>query len=255
MRVVRATLRTAFAEAWANRGSFWLQLGAMAVNDLAWIAFWLLFFDRVTTVRGWDAERVLLLFAVLTTVAGVVLGVFANARRLGSFAADGRLDAALALPVAPLPYLLVRRIEPANLGDVVFGVLLFAVVGTRSPSSVAVYVVASVAGIVLLTGFLVAIGSLAFFVGGDDAGELGFHAILLLASYPVDVFAGGLRAVMYTVVPAAFVAAVPSRLIAAFDATTAGLLAVAAATFGAVGWVTFTLGLRRYTSGARWTRA
>ncbi len=255
MTMLLATVRGAFAEAWANRQSFWLQVGAMAVNDLAWVAFWLLFFNRVANVRGWDVGRVLLLFAVLTTVAGVVLGVFANARRLGRLAAEGQLDAVLGLPVRPLPYLLLRRVEAANLGDVLFGGLLFAAAGAPSPQRVLLYVVGSIAGIVLLTGFLVTVGSLAFFGGNGEAGELGFHAILLLAGYPVDVFAGGMKLMLYTVLPAALVAAVPARLVDAFDVRAAGLLAGAAAIFALLGWATFTLGLRRYTSGAVWTRA
>ena len=43
------------------------QMTVMVVNDVVWVVFWLLFFDRVGTVRGWDTDRVLLLFAVLTT--------------------------------------------------------------------------------------------------------------------------------------------------------------------------------------------
>ena len=55
--------------------------------------------------------------------------------------------------------------------------------------------------------------------------------------------------------PAAFVAAVPARLINHFDAGDAVLLAVAAAVLATCAWATFTLGLRRYTSSSIWTRA
>src|SRR5438552_17667743 len=102
-------MRTALAEARANRGAFWTQLSAMAINDLVWVVFWVLFFRRVGSVRGWDQSRVLLLFAVLTTGGGVVLGVFSNARRLARPATDAGLDAAVSLPVAPLAHLLGLR--------------------------------------------------------------------------------------------------------------------------------------------------
>jgi len=255
MRAVLATMRAAAAESWANRQAFWVQVLVMVVNDLAWVGFWLLFFDRVGTVRGWDADRVLLLFAVLTTSAGLVLGFLANARSVGRLAADGELDAVLALPVPPLAYLLVRRIETTNLGDVVFGILLFAVAGTPTLERTALYIAGSLAGAVLLTGFLVATGSLAFFGGRRETGEFGLHAMLLLASYPADIFTGASKAVLYTAVPAAFVAAVPSTLVDDFDAGTALALAAAAAFFATAGWTLFTLGLRRYTSGSLWTRA
>jgi ABC-2 type transport system permease protein len=248
-------MRAAAAESWANRQAFWVQVLAMVVNDLAWVAFWILFFDRVGTVRGWDADRVLLLFAVLTTSAGLVLGFLSNARSVGRLAAEGQLDAVLALPVPPLAYLLVRRIETTNLGDFAFGILLFAAAGSPTLERTAIYVAGTLTGAVLLTGFLVATGSLAFFGGRGETGEFGLHAMLLLSSYPADIFTGASKAILYTAVPAAFVAAVPSTLVDDFDPVRAAALAAAAATFAFIGWLLFTLGLRRYTSGSLWTRA
>jgi viologen exporter family transport system permease protein len=255
MRAVAATMRAAVAEARANPGAFWSQLAAMAINDVAWVVFWVLFFHKVGAVRGWNESRILLLFAVLTTAGGVVLGLLSNARRIGELAANGGIDAALALPVHPLPYLLVRRVDPVNLGDLVFGVVLFLTSGHPTPARAAVYLAGSAAGVVVLAGFLVTVGSLTFFAGRGEAGDLGLHAILLLASYPVDIFAGATKALLYTAIPAAFVAAVPSRLVDRFDSADAALLVMAAAACALVAWTTFTLGLRRYTSSALWTRA
>jgi len=50
------------------------------------------------------------------------------------------------------------------------------------------------------------------------------------------------------------VSSVPARLIADFDACSAAWLVAVAALFAFAGWATFTLGLRRYTSGSVWTR-
>ena len=255
MRGLRATLRGACAEAAAKPAALVAQMLVMAVNDGVWVAFWVLFFHRVGTLGGWDADRILLLQAVLTTAGGLSLGVFANARRVGTLAADGELDSVLALPVAPLPYLLLRRIEPVNLGDLAFGIVLFAVAGHPTPARTLGFVLVSLASATLLTSFLVLSGALAFFVGRGESGELGFHAMLLLGSYPVDLFAGAVRVLLFTVVPAAFISAVPARLIDDFDAGRAAALAASAALFALAAAITFTLGLRRYTSGSVWTRA
>ena len=255
MRAVAATLRAAVAEARANPGAFWTQLAAMALNDVAWVAFWVLFFHRVGSIRGWDRSRVFLLFAVLTTGAGLVLGVLSNARRIGQLVSDGGIDAALALPVAPLPYLLVRRVDAVNIGDLVFGMALFAVSGRPTPARVAIYVVGSLTGAAVLAGFLVIVGSLTFFTGRGEAGDLGFHAIILLSSYPIDIFAGATKVLLYTAVPAAFVAAVPTRLIDHFAAGEAAVLVAAASASALLAHAVFTAGLRRYTSSAIWTRA
>ncbi|MGH9213509.1 MAG: ABC-2 family transporter protein [Acidimicrobiales bacterium] len=255
LRGLWATLRTAFAEAAANRAALGSQIAVMAINDLVWVVFWVLFFRRVGTVHGWDGERILMLQAVLTTAGGTALGVFANARRVGVMAVEGELDGVLSLPVPPLAYLLIRRIEPVNLGDIAFGLVLFAVVGEPTFQRTAVFLGVVAVAVTLLTGFLVLTGSLAFFAGRSETGEMGFHAMLLLGSYPVDMFAGTAKLVLYSVIPAAFVAAVPARLVESFDTGQALAMAGAAAAFALAGWLAFTLGLRRYTSGSVWTRA
>jgi ABC-type uncharacterized transport system permease subunit len=137
MRILARTFHAAVLEAWANRRSFWVQVSIMIANDVAWGAFWILFFNEVGTVRGWDRQRILVLFSVLLTVAGIALGLLGNARKLGELAAYGELDAALALPVHPLAYLLARRIDTALLGDLFFGPVLFVFAGGASWEGVA----------------------------------------------------------------------------------------------------------------------
>ena len=255
MRGLGATMRNAFAEAAAKPGALASQMAVMATNDLVWVVFWVLFIHRVGTLGGWDADRILLLQAVLTSAGGLSLGVFANARRVGAMAVGGDLDAVLALPVPPLAHLLVRRIEPVNMGDLAFGVVLFAVVGHPTPARTVTFLLVVLASAVLLTAFLVLTGALAFFLGRSESGELGFHAMLLLGAYPVDVFAGAVKVFLFTLVPAVFVAAVPARLIDDFDLARAIELVSVAAVFALAASTTFRLGLRRYTSGSVWTRA
>ena len=255
MRASLATSRAAFLEAWANRRGFWTQVLTMIFNDIAWIVFWSLFFRRVGTMRGWDTSRVLLLLAVFTTSGGIVLGLFANSRSVGRLAADGGLDAALALPVNPLSHLLLRRINATNLGDIAFGIGLFAVAGDPSIERAAIFVVGVLSSTALLTGFLVVMGSLSFFLGRDDAGDLGFHAMLMFAAYPADVFGGAAKVFLFTVLPAAFVGTVPARLIDDFQPGLAAALVGVSAVFLAAGWMAFHAGLKRYTSGSSWVRA
>jgi len=255
MRALWATVRNAFAEVLAKPRALAAQMAVMMINDFVWVVFWVLFFDRVGTLGGWDRDSIILLQAVLTTAGGLSLGLFANARRIGAMAVGGDLDAVLALPVAPLPFVLLRRIEPVNLGDLAFGVGLFAVACHPTPGRTLVFVLVVLASTILLTGFLVLTGALAFFIGRSESGELGFHAMLLLGAYPVDLFAGAIRILLFTVVPAAFVSAVPARLVDDFEAGRAVALGSAAAVFAIAAAATFTLGLRRYTSGSIWTRA
>ena len=256
--IARAMARTwgaAWQEVRANRRAFWTQLIAMAVNDIVWVGFWTLFFRRVDTLRGWDLDRVILLFAILATTAGLVVGLLANARSIGTLAITGALDAALALPTPTLLHLLLRKIDTTNLGDLVFGLTLFAIRGHPTPARTVTFVFVVLSASVLAAGFLVMAGSLSFFVGRNEAGELGFQSLFLFANYPIDVFGGFMKTFLFVVVPAGFVTGVPARLIDDFSLPWAAALVGAAIAFALGGWTMFNLGLRRYTSGAVWTNA
>ena len=255
MTAVTSTLRASLADALANRSSFWLQVTVMVVNDGTWIVFWVLFFDQVGTLRGWGTRDVIVLFTILMTSAGAALGLLANSRRIGHLAADGELDETLVLPVGPLSHILTSRIDSANMGDLLFGPVLFAVAGDPTPERAAVFVLGSVAGSVVLVGFLVACGALTLFVGGrGEQADLGFNAILIFASYPLDLFGGATKVLLFTAVPAAFVTGLPAQLVRSFNPAHAALLVAMAAFFAALGWAMFQLGLRHYSSGSIWTR-
>jgi len=85
---------------------------------------------------------------VLCTSAGLVLGLLSNSRRIPTLVADGSLDEVLTLPVAPLPHLLVRRLDTVNLGDVAFGLVLFAVAAHPTPQRTLVYLAGTLASAV-----------------------------------------------------------------------------------------------------------
>jgi len=255
MRPLLRTWATAWSKAAANRHGFWTGITLMTLNDVAWIVFWVLFFSRVGNVRGWDIDQIIALFAVLTTSAGFVLGMLRNARLIGPIITDGGLDAALSLPIPTLPYLLTRQVDSLFVGDMFFGVALFLLFGHPTPQRLAVFAFGVFSAVLIFTGFLVLVGSLSFFVGRNEAGDLGFQALLLFSSYPVDIFSGATKIFLYAVVPAGFVTSVPAKLVTEFDlGWAAATLAVGLGLAGA-GALTFNRGLRRYTSGAVWTRA
>ena len=163
---------------------------------------------RVGSARGWDVDRVLLLLAVLTTAGGLALGLLANARRIGAWPSRAGSTPCSRCPCRRCPTCCAAdRAHPPRRPRVRRRALRRR---RRSDAGadcrVLVVVLASAA---LLTGFLVLTGSLAFFVGRSESGDLGFHTILMLGAYPVDVFVGRPRVMLSTVVPAAFVAAGP----------------------------------------------
>ena len=255
MRGVFATMRSAVLEATSIRRALIFQIIVMILNDLAWIGFWTIFFRRAGAVRGWDMDKVILLWCVLTTAGGLVLGLLANTRNIAALAMNGGLDSVLTLPVHPLPNLLVRRVEPTNFGDVIFGVGLFAFAGHPTPIRVLTFVLCVIGSTIVLASFLILVSSLSFYAGRTDGAELGFNAILLVSAYPIDIFSGAIKTAFFTLVPAAFIASVPAGLIDHFNPTVATQFFIAARLFAALASLTFRSALRHSTSASTWTRA
>ena len=174
-------------------------------------------------MRGWDVDRVLLLLAVLMHVRR------ARARPAVEQPRASRRWSPTARSTRSWPCRSRRcrtcwcgGIDTVNLGDVAFGLVLFAVAGAPDARSARWSTSpAPLASAVLLTGFLVAdrVARL-LHRPGRERGDLGLHAVLLLASYPADVFAGATKVLLYTAVPAAFVSGVPARLVDDFDSAT-----------------------------------
>ena len=122
-----------------------------------------------------------------------MLGLLANTRNIATLAMNGGLDSVLTLPVHPLPNLLVRRVEPTNLGDVIFGVCLFVFAGHPTLSRSITYILCVLGSTMVLASFLILVSSLSFYAGRTDGAELGFNAILLVSAYPIDVFSGATK--------------------------------------------------------------
>lgn len=254
-RALLATWRGAWLEALASRRGFWAQISVMVVNDLVWVVFWVLFFHRVGAIRGWDVDQVLVLLSVATTSFGVALGVLANSRWIGSLTTSGGLDAALSLPVPTLPYLLCRRVETVFVGDVVFGLALFFGFAQPTPARTLVFAASVVCSSLLATGALVLMGSLSLRLGLPEPADLGLHMLTLFSVYPIDLFSGATKMFLYLVIPAGFVATVPSRLIEDFDPWWAGAGVAMAVAFATAGWLAFNAAVRGYTGGSVWTDA
>ncbi|MEZ5343690.1 MAG: ABC-2 family transporter protein [Acidimicrobiales bacterium] len=253
MRAVQHTLNLAWREAWAKRTNFWWSIAIMVINDLVWVLFWVIVMRRAGDIRGWSTQRVLLLQAILTTSSGVALGVLGSSRRIVELVSTGTLDSILSLPTPTLPQVLVRRIEPVHLGDTIFGVGLFIALGGLTLTRGGLFVLTTLCATVVLTSFLVMLGSITFFSERSEISESGFHALLLFSAYPIDIFSGVLKVSLHLIVPAAFVTGLPVEIVSEFSWTTLASLVGFTFAIAVAATAVFAAGLRRYTSGAGWT--
>ena len=184
--------------------------------------------------------------------APVGLGVvaFGNALSLADIIAGNGLDGYLALPRPVLLHVLAGRSRISGWGDIATGLVCFAATNTGGAAAWGRYAVAALASMTVFVSFLVAVASLTFWLGGASAlSAQAIHAMLAFATYPLTIFDGAAKLMLLTVIPAAFIGAVPADFVRGYsDGALAQLLAAAVVSL-TVAIVLFHRGLRRYESG------
>lgn len=233
------------------RASFLTQSIGMFINNGIYFVFWLLFFDRFESIRGYQINQIYLLFAIVAFGWGIAFTLAGNAQRVADLIAQGRLDYYLALPRPVLPHLLFSSMNASAIGDLTFGVIAFLFTGRYDALSVLLFVVCSVLVAVIFVSFRAMFGCLAFFAG--NASQWSFYltnAMITFSLYPLGLFQGLVRLVLYTLLPAAFVGGIPVEIIEDHSLTLLAGLAGFAALSVALLVTVFRAGLRRYESGS-----
>ena len=249
---LRQLIGVNLSSAMEYRASFLTQIVFMFINNGIYFIFWLIFFEQFGSVQGYNITDIYLLFAVVALSFGLASLIAGNSgANLAYLIAQGRLDYYLVFPRVLLTHVIFSRMSVSGIGDVSFGLLAFAFAGLFHAVDVLFYVMASIPAALIYVAFTVIAGSLAFFMGNAQyASQQMTNGLLTFALYPNTLFSGVTRFLLFTLVPAAFVGAVPVEIIKGHDAQLLLLL------WGVVivGWMLaigiFYYGLRRYESGS-----
>jgi ABC-2 type transport system permease protein len=233
------------------RVSFISQVLGMMLNNAAYFVFWVLFFDRFEQVRGWSLTEMFLLFGVVATAFGAGTYLFGNALQLAEVIAGGQLDYYLSLPRPVLLHTLASRSISSGLGDFFYGIISFLVAGQYSLDSILRFIVGVIFATTIFVSFFVLVQSLAFWMGNASMlASQAQMAIITFAIYPITLFDGTAKFLLFTIVPAAFIGAIPVEFIRAFTWGNLVLLIGAASGFLTLSTFVFYRGLRRYESGS-----
>jgi ABC-2 type transport system permease protein len=237
------------------RVAFLTQMVGMMLNNAVYFVFWIIFFDRFQAINGWGLDEMLILFGVVAVGFGLVTYLFGNVLQLSSIIASGQLDYYLSLPRPVLLHVLASRSIPSGMGDFVYGLLSFAigmfVVDSANLFWLVRFLIVSFLAVIVFISFLVVVQSLAFWIGNANLlVNNAVNAIITFSLYPITLFDGTAKLLLFTLIPAAFVGAVPAQFVRQFDWVSLLQLLAASTLFLALALALFQGGLRRYESGS-----
>ena len=232
------------------RVAFGLQVLTMAANDSLWLFFWWTYFRQFPLVHGWQSTDIIVIWAISAAGFGVGMSVFGNAPKLAALIMNGGLDAYLAMPRNVLLHVCVSATDPTAWGDFLFGLGAYILFLHPGLGQVALFLLRCLMVALLFASFVVILGSLAFFLGNTEGltNQL-LGALINFSTYPMNIFSGIVRLLLFTLVPAGFISFIPLQLLKQFAwPLFFGMLGFTTL-FTAIAAGVFQLGLRRYESG------
>lgn len=233
------------------RISFITQVVGMLLNNFIYFAIWIIFFDRFKEVRGWGINDMYITFGVLASSFGVVALFFGNAFVLGDIINNGRLDYYLSLPRPVLLHTVSSRMISSGMGDLTYGLISYSLSGQFTWDGFIRFILATLLAATVFAAFLILVNSIAFWAGiVTSLSNLMLNAMITFGIYPITLFDNYAKLILFTIIPAALMGALPGEFVRAFTWQTLAQLLLGAMIFLGLAITVFRLGLKRYESGS-----
>jgi len=233
------------------RVSFITQVIGMMLNNFIYFAIWIIFFDRFKDVRGWGINDMYITFGVLASSFGLVSLFFGNAFMLGEIINNGRLDYYLSLPRPVLLHAISSRMISGGMGDFTYGFISYTISGQFTWDGFIRFVLAILLAAAVFAAFLILVNSFAFWAGVVTSfTNLMLNAMITFGIYPITLFDSYAKLILFTVIPAALMGAIPAEFVHTSTWQTLAQLLFGAIIFLGLAILVFRWGLKRYESGS-----
>ena len=250
LRFMKAYFVANLQAAMEYRTAFWVQIITMVANDSLWLFFWWTYFRQFPLLHGWQNTDIVILWVISACGFGIAMCIFGNASKLAALIMNGGLDAYLGMPRNVLLHVCISATDPTAWGDVIFAVGAYALFLHPDLLHIGLFALLALQVALIFTAFIVILGSMAFFVGNTEGmTQQVYGALITFSTYPMSIFTGVVRLLLFTIVPAGFISFVPLQLLHQFTWPLLGAMAGFTILIGSVAMGVFRLGLRRYESG------
>ena len=208
------------SQAFSNKKSFVLQTLFMFLNNFIWLAFWyILFYNSEGNINGVTINDIILLWSAPTISYGLCFFLFGGVEDLPYKIANKEIDNDLTKPKHSLISLVTSSAKLSAMGDLLYGAFLGIFAVDFNPIRYIWLIIMSVIGAIGFLGITILVNSLAFWFGDISKTSRTYtnNLLLTLTIYPEKMFPGIIKILMYTVIPAMYVAHIPIMLIKDFN--------------------------------------
>lgn len=232
------------------RASFLIQCFGMMLNNSAFIFFWWILFNSVSTIGGYTFQDEMMLWAVMSGSFGICFVAFGNVNNITRMILNGELDTYLLQPKDPLVNIVCSKTTASAWGDTLYGIIMFFLIRGFDIKGFLMFLLFCITGALIFACVLISFHALSFYSGNTEGlAQLVIEFLISFSIYPEGIFNGGVKFILYTVIPSAFIVYIPAEVIKQFSVLKLiGVLGIALV------WITiaygmFYRGLKKYESG------
>ncbi|MCL2468900.1 MAG: ABC-2 family transporter protein [Alphaproteobacteria bacterium] len=223
----------------------------MFTQDFMFLALYWILFNNFESLGGWRLKDAALLFGISVTAIGLILFLCRGLIMLPYKIYDGSIDIYLARPRHPLVDLTFGTASFASLGDILCGLVLIAYASqgfSWAQGLLCLFLV--ILGAVIFWASLLVFYCIPFWLLNAQRLSDQLFEMMIIASF--NMLHGqplGIKIILFTLVPAGFVAYLPTLLLMEFDPLFLALIMMAAVFYAFLAVKIFESGVRRYLRG------
>ena len=190
-----------------------------AIYYMVWYYFFEIIYSKTTMLGDFDREAILVFLIATFFVDTLFMMLFDGAGYLREHIRTGSLDFILLRPVNSQFLISFRYIRSYTLVSLfILSIILYNVLTTFHPDSLNIFniflfTVSISLGTLIWYSFEFIIASLTFFLRDFRTGGWLNHEIMKFSMRPDSIYRGFMRKILFTMLPMALVASVPSRLL------------------------------------------
>lgn len=244
-------IKVSMKSAMAYKVSFLVQTIFMAVNNVFFLVFWGVVFSNTGDNSGITFNNVLYLWSFSTIGYGFAYFFFGGIQKINEYIITGAMDSYMLQPKNVLLNVATSKCNFSAFGDLLYGLVVAAIAtGGDIGKMLAVIVLGMFGSIFFLSTEIIA-RSISVWIGDTKTIANRYTEMLLItfSTYPENIFKTGIKVMLYTVVPVAYLAYLPANLMESFNIYSLLLIIVVGIIYGGVALYIFNRALKDYESG------
>jgi ABC-2 type transport system permease protein len=232
------------------RVSFLIQCFGMVLNNASFIFFWWILFTNISNIGGYGFKDVMMLWALSSSGFGICFVMFGNVNQITRMILNGELDTYLLQPKDPLINILCSKTIVSAWGDTLYGIVLFFLIRGFDLKGFLLFMIFAVTAGLMFAAVLVTAHALSFYAGNvEGLAQLVTEFLISFSIYPEGIFKGGLKYILYSAIPAAFMVYIPARVINEFNIVLLLQVLGVSIIWIIIAYTLFYRGLKKYESG------